>query len=92
MNQPVRETNKVSGTVQRIYTDSDGAFIMLKDPEAEPMDGYFRLDRRSHANYNALYSLALAAAINGYTLQIRTAHNISGFSHADVLYMMVDWP
>lgn len=92
MNGPIHEINKVSGTVQRIYADSDGAFIKLKDPEAEPKDGYFRLERRSHANYNALYSLALAAAINRYTLQTRTARNISEFSHADVLYMVVDWP
>ena len=32
MNGPIHEINKVSGTVQRIYADSDGAFIKLKDP------------------------------------------------------------
>ena len=92
MNHPVREIFKASGNVQRIHTDSDGAFIKLKKPEAEPKDGYFRLDRRSHANYNAMYSLALAAAINGYNLQISTVNKISEFSHADVAYMIVDWP
>jgi hypothetical protein len=81
---------RATGKVARIYADGDGAFIKLEKPDVEPKDGYFRLNQ-STANYHAMYSLALAAAINRYTLQIRTVSAISPFQHAEVAYLVVDW-
>ena len=79
------------GRVQRIYTTSGTAYVRLDVPaELRPLDGYFAL-RQSHTNYNALYSLALVAAVNGYDLQIRTQVDISPTEYADVRYMVVDW-
>ena len=69
-----------------IYADGDGAFIKLEKPDVEPEDGYFRLNQ-SNANYHAMYSLALAAAIDRYVLQIRTKGDISAFRHAEVAYL-----
>ena len=63
-----------SGRVRRLYvtrsTENEGiTFIRLDIPEAEqPKKGYFQLNQR-HPNYNALYSLALTAATNGYELK-----------------------
>ena len=55
-----------------------------------PKDGYFQLDQ-THPNYNALYSLALLAAVNKYTLTIRTEGDITPSEPALVFYMWVDW-
>ena len=45
----------------------------------------------AHPNYNALFSLALVAAVNRYELTIRTAAEITSQAHATVDYMVVDW-
>lgn len=45
----------------------------------------------SHENYNALYSLFLAAAINGYDLTITTLEEITPGETVDIWYMLVDW-
>ena len=82
---------RVNGMVERIYPSEGGTYIRLDIPAAErPKDGYFRLDT-SHANYNALYSLALVAAVNRYRLTIRTKNDITPTEHAEVAYMVVDW-
>lgn len=88
-------TVRVTGKVARLFVSrlSSGGvtFIRLQVPASEqPMDGYFRLDQ-SHPNYNALYSLALSAAINGYPLSIRTVTDITPTEHGVVRYMVVDW-
>ena len=44
-----------------------------------------------HANYNALYSLALAAAVNRLTLSIRATKDITPTEEAEVQYMVIDW-
>jgi hypothetical protein len=80
------------GQVNRIYTTSGRSYIRLEglDPSVTPLDGYFRLEQ-THPNHNALYSLALVAAVNRYDLQIRTVADITNQAHAEVLYMVIDW-
>jgi hypothetical protein len=85
-----------TGRVTRLYvtrTESDRGvvFIRLDIPVAEqPKENYFQLDQR-HPNYNALYSLALSAAINGYLLRIRTESDIVPTEYGQVRYMVVNW-
>ena len=84
------------GRVTRLYVTRSSSnqgitFIRLGIPTSDqPKDGYFQLNQ-SHANYNALYSLALSAAINGYKLRIRTESDITPTEYATVRYMTVDW-
>ena len=81
-----------TGPVARIYTNTNSTYIRLKNlpSSATPKSGYFRL-QLSHANYNALYSLVLAAAMNGHNLRIRTTANITSTSYGVVSYMVVDF-
>jgi len=56
-----------------LKVDRLGASIGLdNDPSIGPKGNEFRLELE-HANYNALYSLALAAAANRWPLLIRIA-------------------
>jgi hypothetical protein len=81
-----------TGKVARIYAADGLTYIKLDIPEAkQPENGYFQLDK-THSNYNALYSLALVAAVNRKDLQIRTASDVKRTEPAVVLYMVVDWP
>ena len=83
--------NSAKGLVDRLFVSSDNTNIRLQIPEAQsPADGYFALEV-GHTNYQALYSLALSAAINRYRLQIRTKADISSNETALVSYMVVDW-
>ena len=84
--------NRVAGKVVRLYPTKGGTYIKLALAAGvpEPKDGYFELDEK-HPNYNALYSLALLAAVNRYTLTIRTERDITPTEHAVVAYMVVDW-
>lgn len=84
---------RVGGKVQRLYVTSGRVFIRLSGiPAADtPKDGYFQLSQ-DHPNYDALYSLALTAAVNRLPLQIRIIGNdIDPSQVADVAYMVVDW-
>jgi hypothetical protein len=89
-------TVHAKGTIARLYVTRTGsdrgvAFVRLNIPAAEqPKDDYFLLEQ-THPNYNALYSLALTAAINRYPLWIRTEADISPTAYATVRYMVVDW-
>jgi hypothetical protein len=84
------------GKVSRLYVtrseENEGiTYVRLDIPEADaPKKGYFQLNQR-HPNYNALYSLALTAATNGYELNIRTEKEITPDEYAIVWYMTVDW-
>lgn len=84
------------GKVTRLYPSYEATngktYIRLELPAATvaPKDGYFYIET-SHPNYNALYSLALVAAVNRYELTVRTAQDISTQNHAKVEYMVVDW-
>ena len=82
----------VEGTVSRLYPNSQGCYIRLSGiaASATPRYGYFNL-KLTHANYDALYSLILAAAINGYKLGIRTNSTITSRSYAEVSYVTVNW-
>ena len=60
------------------------------DPKTGPKDGYFELKLESE-NYNALYSLALAAAANRWPITIRTVDEIQAAGYAEVQYILVDW-
>lgn len=79
------------GKVSRIYPHSAGCYIRLANLSPEPQYGYFDLPI-SHPNYNSLYSLALAAAINRYDLGIRVSGEISESEIATASYLWVDWP
>ena len=79
-----------SGLVDRIYSDSSGAFIRLQTASPRPKDGYFRL-LLTHKNYDSLYSLALLAAAHRYKLNVRATKNIVANAHAEVAYLTVDW-
>lgn len=83
---------RAEGRVARIYATGGRTFIRLALPSGtvEPKDGYFMLDR-AHSNYEAIYSLALSSAINGYVLSIRTVRDITPSEEAEVQYVVVDW-
>jgi hypothetical protein len=87
---------QATGRVRRIYPSYQAAnartYIALELPAAAtaPKDGYFVLES-AHPNYNALFSLALVAAVNRYDLTIRAAADITSQAHATVDYMVVDW-
>jgi len=62
---------RLGGKVTALIADRVGAVIVLdNDPSVGPKDNSWRL-MLDHANYNALYSIALAAAANRWTLSIR---------------------
>jgi hypothetical protein len=82
--------NRVKGKVVRLYVTTGGVYIRLAGIAVPPLDGYFLLSQ-THSNYNALYALALTAAVNGYTLDIRAAAEITPTEHANVRYFVVDW-
>jgi hypothetical protein len=84
--------HEFTAKVVRLYVLRGGTKIRLDLPAAEqPKDGYFTLPL-THDNYNALYSLALTSAINGYQMRIRTTTDIDPGEPAEVLYTVVDWP
>lgn len=81
-----------SGRIKRIYPHEELTYISLRDldPSVTPKEEYFLL-RRDHPNYNALYSLALVAAVNRYVLQVRTRAEITNVEYGEIAYMVVDW-
>jgi hypothetical protein len=83
---------RVKGQVARIYASSGHTYIRLSGLPANdtPKDGYFQL-LQTHPNYDALYSLALTAAVNHYDLDIRATEEIDPSEYAVVSYMVVDW-
>jgi hypothetical protein len=92
---PNTQNCRAIGKVSRIYANRSGAFIHLADLPAADVPGgeeYFEL-QRAHPNYNALYSLVLVAATNGYDLHIRTSDPIDPASSENsvVSYLVVDW-
>jgi hypothetical protein len=75
------------GRVSAIAPMTDGAcYIFLEDPQPNAPDrDRFRLPA-DHPNYNAIFSLALACAVNGLELRIRTTEAISSTKTATVCY------
>lgn len=45
-----------------------------------------------HDNYNSIFSLALASAINRYSVRIRTTRDINPDEPGEVMYFWVRWP
>jgi hypothetical protein len=55
---------RAKGKVSRLYVRAEATNIRLEIPQEEqPLENYFKLET-THPNYNALYSLALSAAVN----------------------------
>ncbi len=87
--------NFVKGRVKKLYPSHQGCFVAIEYlPEFEskprPEDNYFEI-KLSHPNYNSLYSLAVAAAVNHYVLSIGTRVSISPTTNTEVWYLVVDW-
>ena len=62
--------NRLTGKIVRLNADRSGILIGLdNDPSSGPQDNHFRLNL-DHANYNAVYSTALAAAANRWPVSI----------------------
>lgn len=77
----------VIGKVSRLFPHNTGCAIKLDTYG----DREFALEK-SHDNYNSIYSLLLAAAVNRYTVHLR----LESYSEPDppsdiVLYIVVDW-
>lgn len=78
------------GKITRIYPDPIQCYIQLDTQNPRPKDGYYKL-LLSHANYNAIYSLCLSAAINDMEVKIRAESDIISSEHAEVNYATVDY-
>jgi hypothetical protein len=64
---------RVSGRIVVLRVDRNGTVIALDNPpDTGPLRNEWLLER-VHQNYNSLYSLALAAAANRWTVTIRIA-------------------
>jgi len=83
---------RAKGKVSRIHPLDGVCKISLEGipADATPLEGVFRLEQ-DHDNYNALYSLALAAAVNRYDLDIGTYEEIVPHHHGKVEFMLVNW-
>ena len=84
------------GRVARIYANEAGCGVRLDTLDqataarSGPPNAYFHL-AHDHPNYNALYSLALAAAANRWELYVRTKTDVVPTTDASVQYFVVDW-
>lgn len=84
-------THTFTGRVQGLNVARSVTYIRIDIPVAkQPYENYFELPQ-AHENYNALYSLALAAAINNYSLLVRTTADINPGDRAEVEFMAVNW-
>jgi hypothetical protein len=88
------ENPEATGRITELYVAQDMCAIILDIPAAEaPNNGFFSLPLNT-PNYNAMYSLILAAAANRWPLKIRVSGNapITPALNAIVEYVVVDWP
>jgi len=84
---------RATGTVARLYVRQELTYIKLAIPAASaPKEELFTL-RMDHPNYNAQFSLVLAAAANRWPLTIRIVGDadIAPEREANVNYLVVDW-
>jgi len=83
--------NRARGVIVRITPRQGATFIRLnldgQDPK--PKDGYFEL-ALEHKNYNSLYSLVLAAAVNRWPITVVATDEITSSREARVGYINVD--
>ena len=89
---------RVKGTVSRLVVWSNRTSIRLDFGEdyekVGPNGGYFNIevdDPKHGQYYNSLFSMALAAAVNRLTLDIKTQEDITLEKTALVDYMVIDW-
>ena len=93
-------SHRFQGRVNRLYVQGgDGnspeeghCYIRLAGVSVGN-DDLFDL-RQSHINYNALFSLALSAAVNRDVLQVRTIGEVESVptgKYPDVSYLVIDW-
>jgi hypothetical protein len=79
-------THNFDGRITALIPRANETFISLDLPAAaQPADGQFVLPV-SHANYDSIYSLALAAAINRYTVRVRTTEDIDPGDLGEVMW------
>lgn len=79
------------GLVTRLYATNGRTFIRLKlPPDQQPKDSYFELEQ-THPNYNALFAIALSAAVNRQQLWIDAAGEITPDVTPRIDYLVVDW-
>lgn len=86
-------TTQVSGQVSNIWVNADGdAVVKLAglSGTSAPRNSNFNI-KRNYRNFNALYSLALSAAINRYNLVILTTKSIKSTENGIVKELWVDW-
>lgn len=84
---------RVLGKVARLFADREGAVIQLdNDPSIGPKSNQWRL-KLDHSNYNALYSLVLAAAANRWPISIRIegSAEIDPAREAAIRHLRVVW-
>jgi hypothetical protein len=84
---------RATARVKQIYVRRDVTYIKLDIPATEaPQEELFTLDIE-HPNSNALYSLLLAAAANGWPLTVRIAGDldIGPERSANVSYLVVNF-
>jgi hypothetical protein len=76
-----------SGKILRLYVERTRIRITLDVPESQdPETNVFDLPIE-HENYNSLYSLVLASAMNGHEIMVRTPND----NLAVVQSIIVDW-
>jgi hypothetical protein len=83
---------QASGKVSQIFVNDNLALFRLSDlpTTSKPRNSNFEI-QKSDPNYNALYSLALSAAINRYTLRVTTKSTIKSTENAIVKQLWVNW-
>ena len=86
--------NRVRAKVTRLFVHKKGISIRLDLPKSQQPKGanYFHLEP-NHPNYDALYSLALTAAVNRLVLDIRIlgGEDITDVERPRIHYMVIDW-
>jgi hypothetical protein len=83
--------SSAKGQVSRLSAHTDATYLQLESEQSDlPKNGYFVL-KLDNQNYNALYSLALAAAVNRLTLNIKTVEEITPTDFATVDYLLIIW-
>ncbi len=81
------------GTVKRLYPTSPGTFFILAGGKTamKPKNGYYFIPT-THDNYESLIKLLYMAADRRWQLNVRTKKKRNSGGHADVVYLVRDWP
>ena len=80
-----------TGLVSKLYPTTTGTYIEMDNATPRrPKDDLFFLPV-SHGNYNAVYSLVLAASVNRYRILLRTEETITSSIYPNVLYATVEF-